>query len=321
MTTLFYRKKREGVNSIETVFDSLTSLTSHKRVMLPCEGVSVISIVRNLIFVYKNRGRVNHITGDVHYIALVLGRDTILTIHDIGSALNGGALKRAIIKLFWFTLPALIVRRITVISHFTRDELIAVIPFAKDKISVVHNPFNSLAHYCEGEFNGAKPTILHVGTKSNKNLERVIEALDGISCRLNILGKLSDPQVEMLAQYGIIYDSYYDLPYSEVIKLYEGCDVVSFPSLYEGFGLPILEANAVGRVVIAGDIEVLREVANDSAYYVDPCSVDMIREGFQRVLSDRVLREGLIQKGRVNVERFSEEKISAQYNELYTTIF
>ncbi|MFI3297290.1 MAG: glycosyltransferase family 1 protein [bacterium] len=320
LITLFYRKKREGVNSIETVFDSLTSLSDHHRLSVPREGSSIKSILKNLSFAYKNKSKINHITGDIHYIALALGRNTVLTIHDVGSALNSKGLKRAMIRLLWFTIPALIVKKITVISQFTKDELIKIVPFAKNKIVVIHNSFNPITTFDKREFNNQQPVILHIGTKSNKNLERVIDAIAELKCALVILGKLSEQQKEKLSKSNIHYKALYDISYPKVMELYKECDIVSFPSLYEGFGLPVLEANAVGRVIIAGGIQALREVANDSAYFVDPYSVNSIRDGFKRVIEDENLRANLIDRGVVNIKRFSEQEISNKYNQLYQTL-
>ena len=101
-------------------------------------------------------------------------------------------------KLFWFWLPALFVKRITVISNFTKLELEKVVPFAKHKIRVVPNPVNDCYEFSDYNFNTAKPRILLLGTKQNKNLERVIKALDDISCEIVLVGQLTDDQNKFL---------------------------------------------------------------------------------------------------------------------------
>ena len=117
MITYFFRKKREGVNSIEMVFSTIESLLPlHTSIQLPCEGASPKVLFKNILFAYRNKAKINHITGDAHYIALGLGRNTVLTIHDVQSAMQiNNPLKRLYVKLFWFWLPALMVGRITVI--------------------------------------------------------------------------------------------------------------------------------------------------------------------------------------------------------------
>lgn len=321
MITFFFRKKREGVNSIETVFSSLEAyLLPHENVCLPFEGASPLSLVRNIVFAHKYKSEINHITGDAHYIALGLGRNTILTIHDVHSALLcKNFLKRCYILLFWFWLPALIVKRITVISEFTKKELLKLIPFAKDKIVVIHNAFNPGIDFVKKRKDG-KPVILHMGTKPNKNLERVIKALAGIDCLLIIVGKLNEEQISLLRKACINYENHYDVPYQTIIEYYKKCDVVSFPSTYEGFGLPILEANSVGRPILVGDIEVLHEVAGDAAYFVNPMDINAIKHGFIELLNNSELRLNLISRGLQNVQRFTPKTIAMRYNDLYDNL-
>lgn len=318
MINLYFRKKREGVNSIEMVFETVESLfPPHCTIRLPYEGASPITLLKNILFAYRNKAKVNHITGDAHYIALGLGRNTVLTIHDVQSAMQiSNPLKRLYIKLFWFWLPALIVRRITVISEFTKVELSSIIPFAKKKILVVHNAFNPSME-CVRKNMGERPVILHMGTKPNKNLERVIEAIKQIDCLLIIVGKMNNQQLDILKSAGIDYENHYDVSYEEIIQYYQSCDVVSFPSTYEGFGVPVLEANAAGRAIVAGDIPVLREVAGEAACYVDPYSVESIRNGFIKVLGQNEYRESLISKGLKNIERFTAKAMAEKYNEIY----
>lgn len=318
MLSVFFRKKREGVNSIEMVFSTIDSqLPLHTSIQLPYEGASPKTLFKNILFAYRNKAKINHITGDTHYIALGLGRNTILTVHDVQSAVQiSNPLKRLYVKLLWFWLPALIVKRITVISEFTRIELSKLIPFAKNKIIVIHNAFNPTIEFVKKTKN-KRPVILHMGTKPNKNLERVVEALKGIDCSLIIFGKMSEKQLLLLETYTIDYENHYDVSYEEIVQCYQRCDMVSFPSVYEGFGVPILEANAAGRPVIAGDIPVLHEVANDAACFVNPHSVDSIRSGFIKVIEHDEYREALVVKGLKNIKRFAPKAIAEKYNEVY----
>ncbi len=318
MLSVFFRKKRKGVNSIEMVFSTIDSqLPLHTSIQLPYEGASPKTLFKNILFAYRNKAKINHITGDTHYIALGLGRNTVLTVHDVQSAVQiSNPLKRLYVKLLWFWLPALIVKRITVISEFTRIELSKLIPFAKNKIIVIHNAFNPTIEFIKKTKN-KRPVILHMGTKPNKNLERVVEALKGIDCSLIIVGKMSEKQLLLLESYTIDYENYYDVSYEEIVQCYQRCDMVSFPSVYEGFGVPILEANAAGRPVIAGDIPVLHEVANDAACFVNPHSVDSIRSGFIKVIEHDEYREALVAKGLKNIERFAPKAIAEKYNEVY----
>ncbi len=322
--TLIFRKRLPQFNSIEEIF--LQLLEQFKRqldvhhIEVPNSGADPKSAFKNLQFISKNKNQINHITGHINYGALALGRKGILTVHDIGSAFYGASLHKLYIKIFWFWLPALMVRKITVISHFSKKELSELIPFAKNKIVVIHNPVNSNLQHCPKPFNKENPVLLHIGTKSNKNLERTIEALEGIKCRLIIIGALSEEQANLLARYKINYTSRKHLPFSEIKAVYEECDLVSFVSLYEGFGMPVIEAQKVGRPVLTSSIEPITEVAGDAACLVNPESVEEIRQGFLKIINDKDFREKLVEKGRENVKRFQLKEIASQYLQLYKEV-
>jgi len=94
----------------------------------------------NIIWAAFHQGEINHITGDCHYIALGLSRkNTILTIHDCVNLHKLKGLKRKIHKLLWYYLPCKCAKVITVISDFSRQELINELPWTSDKVQVIHN--------------------------------------------------------------------------------------------------------------------------------------------------------------------------------------
>jgi glycosyltransferase involved in cell wall biosynthesis len=104
------------------------------------------------------------------------------------------------------------------------------------------------------------------------------------------------------------------------VSLYQDADIVSFPSTYEGFGMPILEAQAVGRVVVTSRVLSMPEVAGEGACFVDPFDPSSIRRGLEQVIGDGDYRQKLIQKGFKNVERFDAERIANQYREVYVKV-
>lgn len=328
--SIFFRKSTSGFRSIEELFDIVISSISgvgFEIYEMPEKKISLEKVFRNLRFAYSNRGRVNHITGDIHYIALVTGRNTILTIHDAHSLLSGSPVKQFAMKLLWFWLPAVLVKRITTISEKSKKELEAIVPFAKRKIRVIPNPYNPklLEHdvHMDEELitNTSKPIVLHLGTKSNKNLERTIEAMAGLPYKLYIIGKLSELQVELLSKNDIDFRSYFNLPYSEVVTLYHQCTAVCFASLYEGFGMPIIEAQLVGKPVITSNIDPMPWVAGkEGGHLVDPYDVEDIRDGIVKVMEDVPYRKALVAQGKVNVQRFEPHKIARMYEEVYREV-
>lgn len=107
----------------------------------------------------------------------------------------------------------------------------------------------------------------------------------------------------------------------EILNAYVSADIISFPSLYEGFGLPVIEAQAIGRPVLTSDLAPMNEIAGNAAYYVDPYNVESIRNGFKILLETPTLRHDLIKRGLENVKQFSVKKISFLYLDLYQKIF
>lgn len=102
------------------------------------------------------------------------------------------------------------------------------------------------------------------------------------------------------------------LPFEDIPVIYSAADLFVFPSLHEGFGIPVLEAMASGVPVVCSGIEPLDEVAGDAAYFVDPLSVESIAKGMQKVLEDRGTRERLVMAGLERAGHFSWERTALQ---------
>lgn len=317
---VFMRRKRMGANSIEEIFNTLMPYLGREveMVELPCVGGDVWGCLRNLWFAWRRRGRVNHVSGEVYYIAMVLPR-CLVTLHDVGSICTGGRVAQWLKRLLWITLPMRMARYVSVISEISRRELMALAPCVEKKSKVVYNPFR--AEMPDAEISEHKrPRILHIGTKPNKNLERVVEALRGMDVELMALGAPTERQKQMLAESGLSHHIFCDLPYSDVLRLYESADIISFPSLYEGFGMPVLEAQSARKPILASDIAVLHEVAGQGALFCNPTSVADIRNSFLKLLSDKDLCRRLVAEGEKNLTRFAPERIAAQYKEIYTQL-
>lgn len=327
MQTIFFFRKANAPwhHSIEELFDTIisalpASVTPHRYVMKE-NSTGLWKRVKNTIDAAFHQGEVNHITGDVHYIAILMKKHkTILTIHDLRILSSGGGLRIAVIKFFWFTLPGHRVRFITVISEFIKQELIALTGISASKILVVHDCISPGIKAFPREFITTMPVILQIGTTPNKNLNRVIAALEGLEVKLVIVGKLSEDDIRSLKHHNIFYENYFNLPYNEVLDKYRNADIVLFASLYEGFGLPILEANAIGRPVITGNNTSLPEVAGDAALVVDAENTGAIRQAVVQLISDGNLRSELVRKGFENIKRFHPETIGKKFAGIYSQI-
>ena len=318
----YQRKPIDDYHSIEKLFSSIrNAMLGDVDVRLElCPHVSrgVLPRRRNLRHAGRVQGRINHITGDVHYLALALDPErTVLTVHDCVSLRRATGLRRLLLRKLYFEWPVNRARIITTISQTTKDELVTITSCDPAKVRVVPNCVGNIFRYSTSKFNTAQPCVLLIGTLPHKNLERTIEAVKPFGLRLRIIGRLSDAQTRLLNDAGLEYSNDYDLTTTQMAKAYRECDIVGFASLYEGFGMPIIEGQATGRVVVTSNLSSMPEVAGDGACIVDPSSVESIRQGFRRVIDDSVYRDQLIQNGLKNVERFQPAAIAAMYVDIY----
>lgn len=274
--------------------------------------------IRNIKCVFKHakdKNVIHHITGLTELALGCWHKKTIITFHDANFMVNTkNPISRYIKFLLRIYLPVKASDCVTCISETTKRE---ILKYVKTNIHVVYNPLDSHYVFCPKEFNEDKPVVLHIGTGWNKNLQNTIKALSGIRCHLRIVGKLSESDSELLKNCNIEYSNACNISDEEMLQEYQKCDIVNFPSIYEGFGMPIIEGQAVGRCVVTSNIAPMTEIADDSALFVNPNSIDEIRRAYTRIISDPDLRKSLIAKGQKNIERFKLEKICNDYMKLY----
>lgn len=324
LVNFIYRASDPKFNSIEELFKVISDEVSKsilvKKTNVLDNKIDIKNLYRNIIYSRKSSEHINHITGHINYVAIGLRGKKILTIHDIGSSLKGNLIKKWIVILLWYWIPALIVDRITVISEFSKNELIKIIPFAKSKIRVIYNPSNKKLFYNPKVFNSVCPRILIVGTKENKNIERVLKALDGFNCIIHIIGKLSTKQVSLLKDLKLNYYNEFFVDYDKIVKAYVDCDILCFPSTYEGFGMPIIEAQIIGRPVITSNFGAMKEISGNGSCFVNPYDVESIKCGIKKIISNKNYRDGLIKCALINVKRFECSLIVKDYIELYNEL-
>ncbi len=258
---------------------------------------------------------------------------SVVTIHDLGYVHHPEAHPpRDRRMLDWTTRwSTRVARRVIAISDATRRDLIQWYRVPEDKIDVI-------PHGVDGRFFAvtsedirrvrqrlALPEhyVLAVGTiQPRKNLGRLAAAMRelaaaGLPHRLVIAGKrgwLASQVEREINQAGaadrVIFLGY--VPPEMLPGLYAGADALAFPSLYEGFGLPVLEAMAAGAPVVASNRSAIPEVAGDAAMLVDPFAPASIADGLIRVLTEPDLRGTLIARGKERAATFRWDRTALE---------
>lgn len=319
-----YRNPSMGY-SIGKVFEpiekTVQSFADVDSFSMPTYGYSLKSLLHNILAARKkissNNYDIIHITGQEHYLIPFLPKDRlVVTVHDLGfSKFSRGISGKIKHYLFIDTLNK--VEYLTCISEKTRAEISRICGIEENRILVIQNCVNPNFQFRSKELNKSCPTILQIGLMDNKNIENILSAIKGFNYKLRIIAPKKDFRSSIFKNSGINYSLASDLSDAEILEEYEKCDIVSLPSLYEGFGMPIIEGQAIGRAVVTSNISPMKEVAGDGAVLVDPTDVESIRNGYLEAINNS---QKYIQRGLENVKRFDISKIVEQYLDLYHNI-
>lgn len=241
----------------------------------------------------------------------------VSTIHDLSAIEHPEWYDRKFAEWYGWVIPRLarVCRHIIAVSSFTRDRLIERYRIPANKLSVVLNGVGEAFHPCSQDQIErarqvvgipAKPYVLYVGSvEPRKNLNRLLDAWTGIQNRIpedvhlvvsGVRGNSIFSGVHLRPDIPrVLYTDY--VPQEHLPALYCGAAAFVYPALYEGFGLPPLEAMACGVPVAAANSTSIPEVTGDAALLFDPLSVSDIGEALVRTLTDARLREQMILKG------------------------
>jgi glycosyltransferase involved in cell wall biosynthesis len=322
----FNRKPRKyGNYSIEGFYtqirEALKDKIEFKVVECPYESNGFFKRFYNAIYAAFKQGEINHVTGDVNFLNLFFKKSSnIVTIHDCVLLDKFTGIKQQIVKLLWYSVPISRSKYVIAVSQSTKVEILKYVKCNPDKIKIIYNSISPIYVRFDKEFSKQKPVILHIGSSQNKNLLRLSKALVGLNCKLVIIGNLNPEDLNELANNTIEYENFVNITDEEVFEQYKFCDMLAFVSTYEGFGMPIVEANTVGRPVITSNLLSMPEVAGDAALIVNPYNIDEIRNGIIKIINDENYRNDLINKGYKNVKRFEMKVIADQYFKLYEEI-
>ncbi len=289
---------------------------------------------------YKYRVSVVH---SLHYSfpLMPMRAVKVVTLHDMTMFLMPEVHEAKKVTYFTFFIRQAAVRanHLIFVSHSCRADFNRILPKASASQYVVHLG-RDLSYQIAGsqkavsriraKYNLTMPFVLYIGTiEPRKNLARLLEAFSLICHRhetllLTIAGKQGwmsdnlkgitrDLNLEERVRFlGFIDDA--DKP-----SLIQAAEVFAYPSLYEGFGIPLLEAISCGVPTLSSNTSSMPEVADDAAMLVDPTSVEQIARGLDQLLSDPALRSALATKGPLRAEQFDWRRTATQTLEVYRT--
>ena len=258
---------------------------------------------------------------------------TVIAVYDMVAWLKSAHPQRRAALIEKLTLRHAIRRAcaILAISEATRRDLVDRYPQAESITRVV--PLAADDRFVPGGDDGvlarlglSKPAVLVVGTlEPRKNLPRLIEAFVGLDPALReryelvLAGARGWQTDETFATIAAHRDSVTTLGYvddDDLAALYRAAELVCYPSLYEGFGLPVLEAMRSGTAVLTSTTSSMPEVGGDAARYVDPHDVDDIRAGLAELLTDHELRAEFGRRGVDRASGFSWDRTARETLEL-----
>ncbi|QJE00898.1 glycosyltransferase family 4 protein [Massilia forsythiae] len=250
---------------------------------------------------------------------------TVLTVHDLTHLHYYGRAKRTYYNAFIKALLSRVAHIVTV-SDFTRHELLQWSGLPEEKVTMISNAVSPAFNH-EGPSMGLPfPYILYAGNRrSYKNVEGLIKSfgMSKLAAQGYVLALTGNPSADLqqlakqlkleehIHYFGFVSDK-------ELPTLYRSAHALAFVSLYEGFGLPILEAMASGVPVVTSNLSSMPEVAGNAAVLVDPHDLTSIAAGLIEVSEDEAKRKELITKGLQRSATFSWDKTADKYWTLFS---
>jgi glycosyltransferase involved in cell wall biosynthesis len=259
------------------------------------------------------------------------GLKTVVTIHDLGAEFlkeyHQFPQKLYLNKTTEFV--AKFATHLIAVSESTKKDLIQKLGVPEDRITVIYEAWDkdlfrqpelAAVDKVKAKYNLKNDYLVFVGTiQPRKNLVRLIEAYSRAKIGVDLVlagkpGWLAEPIYQAPARFGVKERVRFlgHVPNEDLPGLYSGSLALTFPSLHEGFGLPILEAMASGTAVLASQATSMPEVGGEAAYYVDPYDIGSIKNGLEEIVINSQLRDLLIAKGLKQIQKFSWEKAARE---------
>lgn len=257
-----------------------------------------------------------------HTVPIIHPRKTVVAIHGLEYEFCQEAYSRweRIYMHFSIMYSCKVASTVISVSENTKRDVMKLYQVAVDKIRVVYEGYESKVKISPPKADrpwDGKPHLLFIGRlETRKNIVRILEAFEilkekyQIPHRLVLAGKpgYSYEKIRLKMEESRYKNEVHEVGYvteEEKWELLKNADVFLFPTLYEGFGIPVLEAQSVGVPVVTSNTSSLPEVAGEGAIFVDPTRPEQIALGVKQLLSDETLRSGIIEKAAHNVNRYS----------------
>lgn len=224
---------------------------------------------------------------------------------------------------------------VVAVSQQTKEDIIEFFGIEREKIQVVYQGCQEIFKHLFStqeknsvlqKFNLPKHYILNVGTiEARKNILAGVKAIQNIDTHLVIVGS-ETPYTKKVKEYITLNKLEPKISFlkgvtnEELAILYQSAQLFIYPSLFEGFGIPIIEALFSGIPVISSKGGCFSEAGGPSSIYINPNNVDELHEAIKTVLSDKVLRDNMIAQGYEYAQRFTSEYIGASFNTIYNEL-
>ncbi len=298
--------------------------------------LSLIEAYRLSKAIRGKRGIIHLPNQDFARYALFLKNPFIVTVHDLIRSCIGFSRETTREKILLRLDKSYLKRanHIIAVSQNTKNDLIKYLKIPDGRISVIYNGVDHGIFKPDNTKLLDKPYILYVGSeRPRKNLSRLFEAFSRLKAefpelklvKAGVAGrseKYRADTMNSLASLGIIQDVIFVEHVSEpdLVHYYSSASLLAYPSLYEGFGLPPLEAMACGCPVVTSNTSSLPEVVGEAGVMVDPYDTDSMAEAMRQVLTDNELRGNMVSKGLEQAKKFSWDRAAMETQEVYEKV-
>lgn len=277
------------------------------------------------------KGNVLFCSANIAPFFIPKSKKLILTLHDVAFITNKKSFSLIFRIYYKFIIPINIKRanKIITVSNSSKKEILKYYPKSKNKIEVI---YLGVSKKFKVLFKKKKNQILYVGSMNKrKNFIGVLKAFEFLEKKdfeLLVIGNFNsnfviDEESNRLlkkAKDNLKIRFLQNISDEDLIKYYNESKLFLFPSFYEGFGLPLLEAMACGTPVVCSNITSLPEVGGDAVVYCDPYDVNDIKNKIELVLNDEKLQAELIEKGLKRVKEFTWEKSAQKHIEIFKEV-